>query len=92
LARKGGAASLYSSLPRGAFEITFHSRTVHYGKLRVVVASDSRPEHVPAAVSLMAALAGGHDRLITHRIPLTKLPARLELMKRMQSPPMLAHP
>ena len=64
LACKGGAVSLFASLPKGAFEITFNSRTMHYGALRVVGASDSRPEHVPAAVSLMAAGKSGHARPI----------------------------
>ncbi len=48
--RKGGAVSLFGSLPSDAPDITFNSRVIHYGELRVCGASDSRPEHVRRAV------------------------------------------
>ena len=45
--------SLFASLPKDAPDITLNSRVVHYGELRIVGASDSRPEHVLAAIRLM---------------------------------------
>jgi threonine dehydrogenase-like Zn-dependent dehydrogenase len=85
LARKESAVSLFASLPKGAFEITFDSRTVHYEALRVVGASNSRPACARAAVGLIGAGKIGQARPITHRISLTELPAGLEVMKQMQS-------
>ena len=85
LARKGGAISLFASLPKGASEITLDSRTIHYGELRMVGASDSRPEHVTRAVTLMAEGKIDWERLITHRLPLAEIHAGLDLMKEKQS-------
>ena len=68
LARKGGAISLFASLPKDASDITLDSRIIHYGELRVVGASDSRPEHVTRAVQMMAEGKIDWQRLITHRL------------------------
>ena len=85
LARKGGAVSLFSSLPRGESAVLFDSRTIHYGEIRVVGCSDSRPEHVRKAVDLLAAGKVDAAALVTHRLPLSKLWEGIELMKRKES-------
>ena len=92
LARKGGAISLFASLPKGASDITLDSRIIHYGELRVVGASDSRPEHVTKAVQMMAAGKIDWQRLITHRLPLAEIHAGLALMQDKQSLKVLVYP
>jgi L-iditol 2-dehydrogenase len=92
LARKGGAISLFASLPKGASDITLDSRTLHYGELRVVGASDSRPEHVARVVGLMAEGKIDWERLITHRLPLAEIHAGLALMQYKQSLKVLMYP
>ncbi len=83
-ARKGGAVSLFASLPSGASDITLDSRAIHYGELRIVGASDSRPVHVAKAVDLMASGALSAARAVSHRIPLSDIHAGLDLMKNKQ--------
>jgi len=80
-ARKGGAVSLFASLPKGESEIAFDSRTIHYGELRVVGSSDSRPEHVQTAVRLMAEGKIDTRSVVSHRISLTNLHLGFDLMK-----------
>jgi len=92
LARKGGAVSLFASLPKGASDITLDSRIIHYGELRVVGASDSRPEHVTRAVQMMAAGKIDWQRLITHRLPLAQIHTGLALMQEKQSLKVLVYP
>ena len=90
--RKGGAISLFASLPKGASEITIDSRLLHYGELRLVGASDSRPEHVKKAVQMMESKRISPERLITHRIDLKDLSEGLELMKRKACLKVLIYP
>ena len=92
LACKGGAISLFASLPKGASDVTLDSRLLHYGELRVVGASDSRPEHVSRVVALLAAGKIDWPRLITHRLPLAEIHAGLALMKDKQSLKVLVYP
>ncbi len=92
LARKGGAISLFASLPKGVSDIILDSRIVHYGELRVLGASDSRSEHVRQAVQLMAADKIDTDPIITHHIPLEDIHTGLELMKNKQSLKVLVYP
>ena len=80
-ARKGGTISLFASLPKGAAEITLDSRLIHYNELRVVGASDSRPEHVQKAVDLMKAGRLALDKIVTHTVPLADFARGIELMK-----------
>jgi len=80
-ARKGGSISLFASLPKGAADLTLDSRLIHYNELRVVGASDSRPEHVQRAVKLMAAGRISLDKMVTHTIPLSDFAKGIELMK-----------
>lgn len=92
LARKGGSVSLFASLPSGASEISLDSRVLHYGELRIVGASDSRPEHVTKAVRLMAEGKIDTSAIITHRVSLEKLHEGITLMKNKQSLKVLVYP
>jgi L-iditol 2-dehydrogenase len=91
-ARKGGAVSLFASLPKGASEITFDSRTIHYGELRIVGSSDSRPEHVEAVIRLMAEGKMDTRNIVTHRMNLANLHQGLDLMKNQQCLKVLVYP
>jgi len=92
LARKGGAISLFASLPKGGADVTLDSRLLHYGELRVVGASDSRPEHVSRALALLAAGQIDWQRVITHRLPLSRLLEGIALMQDKQSLKVLIDP
>jgi L-iditol 2-dehydrogenase len=89
---KGGAVSLFASLPKGDSDITLDSRAIHYGELRVVGASDSRPEHVVAAVEMMVEGKIDAESLITHRVRLEGIHDGLELMKSRQSLKVMVYP
>jgi L-iditol 2-dehydrogenase len=91
-ARKGGAISLFASMPKGAADITLDSRAVHYGELRIVGASDSRPEHVEKAVRLLAEDRIDVEPVITHRVPLDALHDGIALMKDKQSLKVMVYP
>jgi L-iditol 2-dehydrogenase len=91
-ARKGGAVSLFASLPKGDADIVLDSRLVHYNELRISGASDSRPEHVTEAVRLMAAGKIDSEPIITHRIGLGELHHGLALMKKKESLKVLVYP
>jgi L-iditol 2-dehydrogenase len=91
-ARKGGAVSLFASLPKGDAGITLDSRLVHYGELRLLGASDSRPEHVREAVRLMADGKVDVTPIITHRIGLEEIHTGVELMKRKECLKVLVYP
>lgn len=90
--RKGGAVSLFASLPKDEALITMDSRAIHYGELRIIGASDSRPEHVREAVELMAGEAVDVSVAITHRLPLSRIREGLELMKNKQSLKVMLYP
>ena len=92
LARKGGVISLFASLPRGASDMTVDSRAVHYGELRIVGSSDSRPEHVVMAVGFLAEGKIDTASIITHRLPLERIHEALELMKSKQCLKVLIYP
>jgi L-iditol 2-dehydrogenase len=91
-ARKGGAISLFASMPKGAADITLDSRAIHYGELRIVGASDSRPEHVARAVRLLEEGKIDVDPVITHRVPLGALLDGINLMKEKQSLKVMVYP
>ena len=80
-ARKGGTVSLFASLPKGTADITLDSRLIHYNELRMVGASDSRPEHVQQAVDLMKTGRLALDKVVTHTVPLADFAKGIELMK-----------
>ena len=63
---------------QGRIRRLFDSRTIHYGELRIVGCSDSRPEHVQKAVNLLAAGKVDAGALVTHRLPLSKFREGIE--------------
>ena len=91
-ARKGGTISLFASLPKDASDTTFDSRIIHYNELRIIGASDSRPEHVRKAVSLMAEKKISTQAIITHRVSLDEIQKGIELMKNKESLKVLVYP
>jgi L-iditol 2-dehydrogenase len=90
--RKGGTISLFASLAKGSSEITIDSRVLHYGEIRLVGSSDSRPEHVSAAVKLMSEKKITLEPIITHRVQLENIQEGLELMKNKQTLKILVSP
>ncbi len=79
--RKGGVVSLFASLPSGQSEITFDSRVIHYSELRIVGASDSRPEHVQKAIDLMASGKLDMSNIVTDKVKLKDFHKGLNLMQ-----------
>jgi len=92
LVRKGGTVSLFASLPKGDSDITLDSRLIHYGELRVVGASDSRPEQVRKAVQLLSEDRIDVEHIVTHRLPLERVLEGLELMRAKQSLKVMIYP
>jgi len=92
LARKGGGISLFASLPKGDSDITLDSRILHYGELRLVGSSDSRPEHVAKGLRLMAEGKIDAEAIITHRVSLENIHEGLDLMIDKQSLKVLVYP
>jgi len=92
LVRKGGAVSLFASLPKSDSDITLDSRAIHYGELRIVGASDSRPEHVETAIRFLAEGKINVDAILTHQIPLARIHEGFELMKNKESLKVLVVP
>ncbi len=90
--RKGGAVSFFASLAKGDSEIVLDSRAIHYGELRVVGVSDSRPEHVAKGVQMMAQGKIDLESLVTHRVSLEKIHDGLELMKNRQCLKVIVRP
>jgi L-iditol 2-dehydrogenase len=91
-ARKGGTISLFASMPKDAAAITLDSRAIHYGELRLVGASDSRPEHVVRAVRLLQEGRIDVAPVVTHRIPLDDLLDGIALMKEKRSLKVMVYP
>ena len=81
LACKGGVLSLFASLPRGASEITFDSRILHYGQIGVVGCSDSRAEHAVEALHLLGSGAVDARKIITHHVSLDRIVDGIEIIK-----------
>jgi len=92
LVRKGGGISLFASLPKDDPDITFNSRTLHYGELRIVGSSDSRPEHVAVGLRLMAEGKIDADAVVTHRVSLENIQDGLDMMIRKESLKVLVQP
>ncbi len=92
LVRKGGTVSLFASLPRGDSDVTWNSRTIHYGELRVMGSSDSRPEHVREALRLLAEGSIDTAPIVTHKLPLSQIHRGFELMKAKECLKVLVQP
>jgi L-iditol 2-dehydrogenase len=81
LVRKHGTVCLFASLPVGRNMLSLDSRLIHYGELRVVGTSDSRPEHVTTAVELIDKGLLPVDKLASHVMKLDDILEAYELMK-----------
>lgn len=92
LVRKGGGISLFASLPKEDADITFDSRALHYGEIRVVGASDSRPEHVARGLRWMAEGQIDGEAVVTHGVSLDDIWVGLDLMIRGQCLKVLVDP
>ena len=91
-ARKGGTVSLFASLPREEADITLDSRAIHYGELRIVGASDSRPEHVQRALDILSRGLIDVGSIVTHRLPLECIHQGLQLMAEKRSLKVMMYP
>jgi L-iditol 2-dehydrogenase len=80
LVRKRGTVCLFASLPADDCMLSIHSRTLHYGELRLVGTSDSTPEHVARAVELLGSGQIPAERLVTHVLPLDGIHEAFDLM------------
>lgn len=81
LARKRGTVCLFASLPAGKSEITFDSRVIHYGEIRVVGTSDSTAAHVKKSVEFIAGGKLPVKQLASHIMGLDDIHKGYELMQ-----------
>ena len=81
LCRKHGTVCLFASLPVGREMLTIDSRILHYGELRVIGSSDSRPQHVETAVDLIAQGRLPVAQLASHVMPLDDILSAYQLME-----------
>jgi L-iditol 2-dehydrogenase len=81
LVRKHGTVCLFASLPVERKMLNIDSRLLHYGELRVIGTSDSRPEHVEIAVKLLADGKLPADKLASHIMKLDDIIEAYDLMK-----------
>ena len=77
-----GRLSLFSSLAKDASAITIDSRAVHYKELRIFGASSSSARHMKQALSILGAGGINASRVITHRLPLSRLARGMDLAAR----------
>ena len=80
LVRKLGTVCLFASLPVGKSSLTFDSRILHYGEIRLVGSSDSTPEHVQEAVKMIATKKIPVEKIVSHTLPLYEIERAFELM------------
>jgi len=90
--RKGGVVSLFASLPKDGAGINLDSRAIHYGELKIVGASDSRPEHVRRVVEMITNGQLKVEPVITHKIGLSDIHKGFELMKNKECLKVLVYP
>jgi len=81
LVRKNGTVCLFASLPPGGSTISLDSRTIHYGQIRLIGTSDSRPEHVEKAVDMIAEKTISVDKLASHIIHMENIFEAFDLMQ-----------
>ncbi len=72
LVRKHGTVCLFASLPVGKSMLSFDSRPIHYGEIRLVGTSDSTPKQVTKAVELLSTASIPVDKLTSHILGLDK--------------------
>ncbi len=81
LVRKRGTVCLFASLPVGQSTLSYDSRTIHYGELRVVGTSDSTPAHVTKAVELISTGKIPTEKLVSHVLGLDGIMDAYKLME-----------
>jgi L-iditol 2-dehydrogenase len=74
-----GRLSLFSSLAKGVSAIALDSRAVHYKELRIFGASSSAVRHMRQALSILRSGRIDANRIITHRLPLSRLAQGIDL-------------
>jgi L-iditol 2-dehydrogenase len=80
LVRRRGTVCLFASLPPGNSMLTLDSRVLHYGEIRLIGSSDSTPEHVQEAVSMIADKRIPAEKIASHCLPLGDIEHAFELM------------
>ena len=80
LVRRHGTVCLFASLPVGNNMLTIDSRTLHYGEIRLIGSSDSTPEHVREAVTMIASQQIPAERIASHCLPLNQIERAFDLM------------
>ncbi|MCL2119478.1 MAG: alcohol dehydrogenase catalytic domain-containing protein [Planctomycetaceae bacterium] len=80
LVRRHGTVCLFASLPVGNNMLTIDSRTLHYGEIRMIGSSDSTPEHVREAVTMIASQQIPAERIASHCLPLNQIEQAFDLM------------
>lgn len=81
LVRKRGTVCLFASLPAGNSELSLDSRTIHYGEIKIVGASDSTPQHVRKAVEMIGNGVLPAGKLATHVLGLDEIEEAYRLMQ-----------
>ena len=61
--------------------LSLDSRIIHYGEIRVIGSSDSRPEHVQKAVKMITERTIPVDKLVTHIVDMENILDAFELMQ-----------
>ena len=81
LVRKQGSVCLFASLPAGNSMLNIDSRLIHYGEIKLVGTSDSRPEHVQKAVAMLGSGSFPADKIASHFLPMSDIHQAFQLMK-----------
>jgi L-iditol 2-dehydrogenase len=84
MVRKGGQALLYGGCPRGT-SVRLDTQALHYDQLTVQGVFHNTPYHVRLALSLLATGVLPGAALITHSLPLARLPEAFDLMLQRQA-------
>lgn len=81
LVKKHGTVCLFASLPVGKSMLSFDSRPIHYGEIRIVGTSDSTPKQVAKAVEMISAGAVPVEKLASHILGFDDIFKAYELMQ-----------
>jgi L-iditol 2-dehydrogenase len=80
LVRKRGTVCLFASLPVGSNLLSVDSRTIHYGEIRVVGASDSTARQVQKALAILSQPGFPKEKLVSHQLGLRDFPRAFQMM------------
>ena len=80
LVRKRGTVCLFASLPVGSNLLSVDSRTIHYGEIRVVGASDSTARQVERALAILAKPGFPKEKLVSHQLGLRDFARAFQMM------------